>query len=47
MCFWQKELTGPYQLLRSRTVDATAGTIQLPLYHGHLKDGRDVWRCPS
>ena len=39
----QKELIGPYQLLKSGTIDTTAGTIELPLYHGHMKDGRDVW----
>src|SRR4051812_43485566 len=39
----QKELIGPYQLLKSGTIDTDAGTIKLPLYHGHMTDGRDVW----
>src|SRR5690349_1102218 len=37
------ELVGPHQLLRSGTLDTTAGTITLPLYQGKLKDGRAVW----
>jgi hypothetical protein len=37
------ELVGPKQLLRSGTLDTTAGTITLPLYQGKLKDGRAVW----
>jgi len=39
----QKELIGPYQLLKSGTLDAEAGTITLPLYRGQLGDGRKVW----
>jgi hypothetical protein len=39
----QKELIGPYQLVKSGTIDTTAGTITLPLYHGRMTDGRDVW----
>lgn len=39
----QRELVGPYQLLRSGMIDLDAGTITLPLYMGQLKDGRKVW----
>lgn len=39
----QKELIGPYQLLKSGTVDQDAGTITLPLYKGQMTDGRVVW----
>jgi hypothetical protein len=39
----QRELIGPYQLLKSGQVDVEAGTITLPLYQGRLKDGRVVW----
>jgi hypothetical protein len=37
------ELVGPHQLLRSGTIDTTAGTIKLPLYKGQMADGRTVW----
>ena len=40
---FQRELVGPYQLLRSGTIDLDAGTITMPLYKGQLKDGRNVW----
>src|ERR1700730_4151973 len=37
-------LVGPLQLLRSGTVDATKGTITLPLYRGSMKgSGKAVW----
>jgi hypothetical protein len=39
----QRELVGPYQLLRSGMIDFNAGTITLPLYLGQMKDGRKVW----
>jgi len=39
----QKELIGPYQLLKSGTLDTDAGTITLPLYKGRMVDGRLVW----
>ena len=39
----QKELIGPYQLLKAGTLDTDAGTITLPLYKGLMKDGRLVW----
>src|SRR5215211_6722599 len=37
------ELVGPHQLLRSGTLDTSAGTITLPLYQGQITDGRSVW----
>src|ERR1044072_8339666 len=33
----QRELIGPYQLLKAGQVDLNAGTITLPLYQGHVK----------
>lgn len=39
----QRELVGPYQLLRSGMIDLNAGTITLPLYQGHMTDGKKVW----
>ena len=39
----QKELIGPYQLLKSGTVDLEAATITLPLYRGQMKNGKNVW----
>jgi hypothetical protein len=39
----QKELVGPYQLIKSGTIDFDAGTITMPLYRGELRDGRNVW----
>jgi hypothetical protein len=39
----QKELIGPYQLLKSGQLDADAGTIDLPLYRGQMEDGTPVW----
>lgn len=39
----QRELIGPYQLLKSGPVDVEAGTIKLPLYLGHMEDGTNVW----
>ena len=39
----QKELIGPYQLLKAGTVDQEAGTITLPLYKGQLASGESVW----
>src|ERR671911_1997469 len=33
----QRELIGPYQLLRSGNVDLNASTITLPLYQGQVK----------
>jgi len=39
----QKELIGPYQLLKAGKVDTDAGTITLPLYKGKLASGETVW----
>lgn len=40
----EPELIGPVQLLRSGPVDEDAGTIELPLYRGELKEtGENVW----
>jgi hypothetical protein len=39
----QKELTGPFQLLKSGEVNLKDETITLPLYQGQMRDGRKVW----
>lgn len=39
----QKELIGPYQLLKSGTIDLAANTITLPLYRGQMTDRKAVW----
>jgi hypothetical protein len=39
----QRELIGPYKLLRAGTVDTDAGTVTLPLYRGQLASGENVW----
>ncbi len=39
----EKSLVGPLKLLKAGKVDLDAGTIQLPLYLGKLKDGKKVW----
>ncbi|HTA66958.1 MAG TPA: hypothetical protein VK776_01720 [Bryobacteraceae bacterium] len=36
-------LVGPVQLLKSGPVDDQNGTITIPLYLGHMKDGTNVW----
>ena len=38
-----RQLVGPVQLLRSGKLDRKRGTIRLPLYLGHMRDGRKVW----
>jgi hypothetical protein len=38
-----QSLVGPVQLLKTGPVDATKGTITIPLYLGHLKSGANVW----
>ena len=38
-----RKLVGPVQLLRSGKLDAKKATIEIPLYLGHMKDGRNVW----
>lgn len=39
----QKELIGPYQLLKAGTVDVETLTITLPLYEGQMASGEPVW----
>ncbi len=39
----QKELVGPYQLLKAGVIDQNAGTITLPLYKGKMASGEAVW----
>ena len=39
----QRELIGPYQLLKSGPVDTANSTVTLPLYLGHMADGTNVW----
>jgi len=38
-----QSLVGPVQLLKTGPVDATKGTITVPLYFGHMKNGKNVW----
>src|SRR6202140_3836825 len=38
-----QSLVGPVQLLKTGPVDATKGTITIPLYLGHMKNGTNVW----
>jgi hypothetical protein len=38
-----RSLVGPVQLLNTGPVNATAGTITIPLYLGHMLDGKNVW----
>ncbi len=38
-----QSLVGPVQLLNTGPIDATNGTITIPLYLGHMTDGRNVW----
>src|SRR6266404_5686851 len=38
-----QSLVGPVQLLKSGPVDAAKGTITIPLYLGHMKNGTNVW----
>jgi hypothetical protein len=38
-----RSLVGPVQLLNTGPIDSVAGTITIPLYLGHMKDGRSVW----
>ena len=39
----QKELIGPYQLLKAGTLDQEKGTLTLPLYKGQLPTGESIW----
>jgi hypothetical protein len=38
-----RSLVGPVQLLNTGPVDVARGTITIPLYLGHMRDGRNVW----
>jgi len=38
-----QSLVGPVQLLNTGQIDSKAGTITIPLYLGHMKDGKNVW----
>ena len=38
----QKELIGPFQLLKAGKLDLEAGTITLPLYKGKMTSGESV-----
>ena len=38
-----QSLVGPVQLLNTGQVDSIHGTITIPLYLGHMLDGRNVW----
>ena len=38
-----RSLVGPVQLLNTGPVNVAAGTITIPLYLGHLKNGTNVW----
>jgi len=38
-----RSLVGPVQLLNTGPIDVKNGTITLPLYLGHMKDGKNVW----
>lgn len=38
-----ESLIGPVQLLNTGQVDSVAGTVTIPLYLGHMVDGRNVW----
>jgi hypothetical protein len=38
-----RSLVGPVQLLNTGPVNTAKGTITIPLYLGHMKDGKNVW----
>ena len=38
-----QSLVGPVQLLNTGPIDSTNGSITIPLYLGHMVDGRNVW----
>ena len=38
-----QSLVGPVQLLKTGPVNTTKGTITIPLYLGHMKNGKNVW----
>jgi hypothetical protein len=38
-----RSLVGPVQLLNTGPIDSVAGTITIPLYLGHMRNGKNVW----
>ena len=36
-----RSLVGPVQLLNTGPIDSVAGTITIPLYLGHMRDGAE------
>ena len=38
-----QSLVGPVQLLNTGPINSTVGTITIPLYLGHMKNGQNVW----
>jgi hypothetical protein len=38
-----RSLVGPVQLLNTGPIDTKNGTITIPLYLGHMRDGKNVW----
>jgi hypothetical protein len=38
-----QSLVGPIQLLNTGQIDSKTGTITIPLYLGHMRDGKNVW----
>ena len=38
-----QSLVGPVQLLNTGQINSTIGTITIPLYLGHMKNGKNVW----
>src|SRR5271169_488119 len=38
-----QSLVGPVQLLKTGPIDVARGTITIPLYLGHLQNGKNVW----
>jgi len=38
-----QSLVGPVQLLKSGPIDVSKGTVTIPLYLGHMKNGANVW----
>ena len=38
-----QSLVGPVQLLNTGPIDTSSGTVTIPLYLGHMKNGKNVW----
>ncbi len=38
-----QSLVGPVQLLNTGPIDTANGTVTIPLYLGHMKNGKNVW----